>query len=563
MPGWLAGTLERLVSEPVLQATLAGLATLVLEDPTTITCGLLVADGLMAFPTALAGVAVGIAAGDVGLYGIGRGIGPRLIARGWIDARRVERASAWFRKNLVGAMVLSRFVPGMRLPTYVAAGVLRAPFWSFMTIASIASLVWTFLLLRLTVELGEAVLPLLGRWRWPVALAILAGLVLLHRRAAKALRRTEAEEDRDDGPIASVFEFWPPWLFYVPVAMYWVWLSVRFRGVLLPTAANPRIPTGGLIGESKSEILDLVAPEDHRWLAPYVAVEMLGNARDRLDRAHRALARAGLAYPLVAKPDVGQRGAGVRPVRSDADLETYVGAFPEGERLVLQRLAGHDPEAGSAPVGPFPGGVAEAGVLYWRRPDVDRGEIFSITLKRFPAVRGDGRRTLRRLIEDDPRARRIRDVYCRRHAEHLDRVLPEGEEFALVFSGNHCQGAVFLDGTPLATPALLARIDGIARRMPEFHFGRFDVRFDDFEAFLRGEDLQIVEINGAGAEATHIWDAKVHLTGAYSTLFRQFRMLFWLGAENRRRGFRPTPIGRFLKDLASYHRTARSYPMTR
>jgi hypothetical protein len=46
----------------------------------------------------------------------------------------------------------------------------------------------------------------------------------------------------------------------------------------------------------------------------------------------------------------------------------------------------------------------------------------------------------------------------------------------------------------------------IARDLPEFYFGRFDVRFPDIESLRRGEDVTVVEINGAGSEGTHIWD---------------------------------------------------------
>ena len=37
------------------------------------------------------------------------------------------------------------------------------------------------------------------------------------------------------------------------------------------------------------------------------------------------------------------------------------------------------------------------------------------------------------------------------------------------------------------------------------------------------------------AEATHIWDASATLPDAYVTLFEQFRILFEIGAANRRR----------------------------
>ena len=199
-------------------------------------------------------------------------------------------------------------------------------------------------------------------------------------------------------------------------------------------------------------------------------------------------------------------------------------------------------------------------LLYQRLPSEERGRITSITLKEFPTVSGDGKSTLRELINADSRARIFREVFFLRHEKALERVLDPGEDFQLVFAGNHAQGCVFRDGIHILTPALANRIDEIAKAIPQFYFGRFDIRFRDLEAFQRGEDFQVVEINGAGAEATHIWDPDGTLSHAYFTLFQQFSMLFEIGNQNRKAGHTPTAPMQFIKDVVLYHRLARKYP---
>lgn len=531
---------------PLLQGAIAALCTFVLEDPTTVGSGLLVAAGKMSFTTAFVGLTLGIAGGDFGLYLLGRFAQGRVERWGIIDRERLERASAWFGRNLISAVLSSRFLPGMRLPTYVAAGILKVPAGRFLAVAVAASVAWTLILLSLTVRLGGAALERAGRMKLPLGLALVVLIAFGQWLGARRRRRFEREGAE---PVTSGFEFWPPWLFYLPVVPWWLWLSLRHRGVLLPTAANPSIHAGGFIGESKGAILSLVPREQRRWVAPWVAWRKEAGASIDAACAEAAaiMERNALVFPLVAKPDVGQRGAGVRPLQDSRQLREYLEAFPAGARLILQTLV------------PFP---HEAGILWYRLPGEDRGRIFSVTRKEFPAVTGDGQRTLRDLILADPRARRLRRVYLRRHRERQEAIPAAGERVPLVFAGNHCQGAIFRNGAELASPELAARIDEIARSIPEFHFGRFDLRFRSEEELSRGEGFVIVEINGAGAEATHIWDARTRLGDAYAVLFAQFRILFEIGARNRERGFRPVTVWQFLGDLLAYRRLAQGYPET-
>ena len=145
-----------------------------------------------------------------------------------------------------------------------------------------------------------------------------------------------------DGPALSFFEFWPMWAFYPPVMLYAAWLMLRYRGVLLPTVANPSFPGGGFYGESKAAILALAMRHTPEWVAPFIAVERPDAAwvdpSVECEAALAALADAGLSLPVVAKPDLGCRGAGVKLVRTSDDLHAYLQAFPRGAKLLLQRL---------------------------------------------------------------------------------------------------------------------------------------------------------------------------------------------------------------------------------
>ena len=339
--------------------------------------------------------------------------------------------------------------------------------------------------------------------------------------------------------VLSPFEFWPGWLFYAPVVAQWIWLGLRYGDMSLPTAANPSIETGGLCGESKKAILDQVQGQARDCIARYVPF-----IAGRDDPAELAAAQ-GFTWPLVLKPDIGCNGTGVRLVADPQTLRDAVATFPPGVTLLLQAFI------------PEPG---EAGLFYIRYPDEPQGRLTSVTLKTQPAVIGNGRSTIGQLIRADPRAGRVPHLYLRRLAARLDEIPPAGEIVPLVFTGNHCKGSVFRNGAHLITPALTERVEQIARAIPDFHFGRIDVRFASEAALKLGQGFTIIEVNGAGSEATHIWDARCTLREAYVSQWSHYRAAWEIGRINRARGARPSGLRAMYRLWRLQRRLMGSYP---
>lgn len=322
-------------------------------------------------------------------------------------------------------------------------------------------------------------------------------------------------------------------MFYPPVVAYILYLGLKHRGLTVFTAANPGIKDGGFIGESKHAILtalegagDAVAP--HRLIAP------AADAASRLAAFDAAMAALGGGYPIVLKPDVGQRGAGVRIVRDRAAAERYL-ASVRGSVIVQSFADGH-----------------EFGVFYVRRPDEAHGRIFSITAKELPAVVGDGRRTLHDLILADARAVCMASAYAAALADRLADVPASGERVTLVEVGTHARGAVFRDGGDTWTEALEAAIDRISRGVPGFYFGRYDLRTPSVVDFMAGRNFRIVELNGVTAEATDIYDRRNGVLSAWRTLCRQWALAFEIGAANRARGAPVTPLWTLLRNVRDY-----------
>ncbi|HXG68975.1 MAG TPA: alpha/beta fold hydrolase, partial [Blastocatellia bacterium] len=142
--------------------TLIILATLVSEDLTSIGVGVMVAQGRVGYLFGAFSCFLGIFVGDVLLYLAGRYLGRPALKRGplswFIREDAVERSSRWFSRQGIAVIAASRFVPGMRLPTYFAAGMLNTNFWWFCLYFFLAGAVWTPLLVGLSAKLGGEVI---------------------------------------------------------------------------------------------------------------------------------------------------------------------------------------------------------------------------------------------------------------------------------------------------------------------------------------------------------------------------------------------------------------------
>jgi membrane protein DedA with SNARE-associated domain len=517
------------------------LATFILEDVAAAGAGLMLAAGKISWPAAFTACFLGIWLGDVGLYAIAR-IG----GRRWFEKSRFNKFSAkiteserWFGKRRTLILIFSRVVPGARLPTYLAAGFLRTPLPGFLLTTGVASFLWTALILRLTELFGTRLLDWLDAYKHG-GLILLGGGVLLivllqwFRRAALNLEFRKIARLRH-------WEFWPGWMFYPPVALNCLWLGVKYRGLTLPTASNPGIFSGGIVGESKHAMLKELFATSPEFTAEAELIPS-GTIEERRAKLEATLAQFNCDNHIL-KPDIGQRGVGIKLIRTREQAENYL--RQTDAPLVAQRFAP---------------GPLEAGIFYYRFPHESRGHIFAITEKIFPVLVGDGKTTVAELIAKDSRARLIADIYLERFQARRDDILASGEELKLVVAGNHAQGCIFRDGMRLDTPELESRIDNISQKISGFFIGRYDIRFATEDDLRAGQKFQIIELNGAASEATSIYDARNSLWDAYRTLFKQWELVFAIGAANRKLGAAPTPLALVWRAWRNYGAMSASYP---
>jgi hypothetical protein len=346
----------------------------------------------------------------------------------------------------------------------------------------------------------------------------------------------------------SYFEFWPAWVMYLPVIFDWLYLSIKHVSLSLPLIANPRIPNSGMVGFSKNDCLLQANQNSQRYILPWINYKVNDQTADQqVDNIILKLKDSELGFPIVGKPDMGCRGAGVNLLKDKVGLSKYLQNYPIGSEFMLQKLAEWEPEAG---------------IFYVKHPHENTGRITSIALKYTPYVVGDGQHTLKELIELDERANKVSHLYKIRHKDSLNKVISKGEPFRLVFAASHCRGAVFTDGRDYITEALTQKIDEIMKGFPEFYYGRLDVKFENVDQLKQGQNISIIEVNGASSESLHIWDKNAGLVEAWRSLIWQYRTLFAIGAENRARGYKPPGIVSLLTAWQKEKNLTTHYPQT-
>ena len=517
---------------------LIALSTLVSEDFACLTAGALAAQGRFSFLFAVSASVFGIYLGDILLFLAGRFFGRKLVNvapfRWFVSEAAIERSSKWFGKNGVKAILFSRFVPGLRLPTFLVAGFLRTNFWLFSLYFFIAVVLWTPLLVGFSYLLAKGVIntPFVNPSNlWLVILGLVIALYFLVHLLVKLT--TYKGRRLLVGKLRRIrhWEFWSPKVFYPPVLVYVAYLAIKYGGLTTFTCANPAILASGFIGESKDEIYKGLAESGKN--APFLLryIFLPKDLETNLEVARKFIAENNLDFPIALKPNAGERGNAVFILKNEAELEVRLSDMKQD--AILQEFADGD----------------EFGVFYYRFPDEERGQIFAITEKQFPEVIGDGETTLENLILRDKRAVCMANNYFERHQENLLNVPEKGEKVKLVDIGTHSRGAIFLDGIRLKTGELETAVDAICQEYKGFYFGRFDVRTASIDDFKRGHNFKIIELNGVTSEATSIYDAKNSLFTAYRVLFAQWKIAFEIGAQNRARGAQPTSLFTLTKIL--------------
>ncbi len=304
------------------------------------------------------------------------------------------------------------------------------------------------------------------------------------------------------------WEYWPFSVIYLPVFFYYGWLILKAKSFFFFTASNPSIEFGGMLGEKKSDIFPLL-PDKY---IPITKLIKKGEGKRSTIEGRK------IGYPLIAKPDVGERGAWVRKIDTENDLIAYTDSCPVD--FLLQEFVDY-------PI--------ELGVFFVRLPSKE-GYVTSIVRKEFLEVTGDGKSSVMELLSNSPRAVLTADFSCALLKKEGDSILGKNERLLIEPIGNHCKGTKFLSNQHEIDATLSKAINLLASQIPDFYFGRFDLKCKSIEDIKSLKNFKILELNGAGAEPGHIYQPGYSLIRAYKDICWHLSVLADISIQNHKRG---------------------------
>jgi len=328
------------------------------------------------------------------------------------------------------------------------------------------------------------------------------------------------------------WEAWPFKILYAPIAVFWAGYMIRSGAVWFFTPSNPKLTFGGMEGEPKKEMYNLLPKELYPATFNALPSENFSIVKERLHLS-------GIEYPLIVKPEIGGQGILFRKLDTEEAFMQYHSKVPV-EYIVQQMV--HYP--------------IEVSVFYIRHPQQAKGMVTGFLHKIPLQVTGDGVHTLEELVAQHPKGNKRIEEMQHKHSKAWNTVLPKSEKYMLSYAANHNRGAHFVDLKNHIDEKLTAIFDKISIDINDFFYGRYDIMCNSIEELKEGKNFSILEFNGCGAEPNHFYDTGYTLLKAYKEILKHWKALYQISKYNRQQGIKPWPLAKGRKFLSDTRRTA-------
>ncbi len=176
MPFDLNQILGAVFHQPLpVQIALIAVATIIQEDVTSLALGAMLAANRAELPPVVIGLFTGAFVANLIFWGAGRVLGPAAFQLPMLRKASangsVDKAKRQFERSSLVALLVSRFIPGTRVPVCAIAGVLQMSLPRFALYSGMAVVPWIVLMLWIPDRLRWLAESGLLWWFLPVAAA--------------------------------------------------------------------------------------------------------------------------------------------------------------------------------------------------------------------------------------------------------------------------------------------------------------------------------------------------------------------------------------------------------
>ena len=321
-------------------------------------------------------------------------------------------------------------------------------------------------------------------------------------------------------------EFWPFWIFYFPAYFYYFLLAIKSKRWVYFSNLNSSMKLGGAFLSSKNEYLKQLPK---RW----TPITLVINNAISLSEIKKLLRLKQLHFPLIIKPDMGERGKGVEKLESIDMLSNYLNQYKNNDTLLIQEFIDYPIELGV--------------LFYWDTEG--KPKISSIGEKSFCEIEGNGKDTLKKLVLNNYRVKHREKIIQTRFKTRWNSILPCGEKLLIEPIGNHNRGTVFLDARAKFTSEMLNWVAQTAKSIPDFDYGRFDLKINNWDAFRDQTGIKVMEVNGVNSEPIHIYDPNYSYWRAQKDIVYQIQIIFELSQQKLKEKKQPQSLIQFIKGV--------------
>lgn len=311
-----------------------------------------------------------------------------------------------------------------------------------------------------------------------------------------------------------------------PTILIWFIQGVRAGSLTFFSAVNPALYSGGLFSSSKEAINALIPKKFMPGTIYFCPGESIATCLTNLRTAN-------IGFPIIVKPDQGERGYNVEIHHDLASLEQALKRC--AIKVIIQEYIDYS---------------LEYSILCYQNPEDDSMGVSSVCIKEFLQVTGDGTSTIRQLMRDSERA--ILQIPRLEQVMDLEVVPPKGEQVILERVGNHNRGTKFRNGAHLINDTMVQKYGAILEQMPDIHFGRFDLKARSEADFINADRISILEFNGANSEPVHMYDPEIGFFGAYRILWSHWSLIRRIGVAQMKQGVPTMRVSEAYRGLMNY-----------